>query len=200
MSLTRATPDSRLVTVLVDKIDGVIQYTPKRFGDDRGYFTETYNRRTSAELGIDADFVQDNESLSAQPGTVRGLHFQVAPSAQGKLIRCTRGALIDVAVDIRHSSATFGDHVAVRLDPASGTQLWIPPGFAHGFCTLEPDTMISYKVSGGFYDPACDRALLWCDPALGIDWPIAPDRATVSDKDREAPSLQALGDTSQFFG
>ncbi len=183
----------------LESIDGVIEYTPKRFGDDRGYFTETHNRRTFTDLGIDVDFVQDNESLSAQVGTVRALHFQIAPSAQGKLVRCSRGALLDVAVDIRHGSPTYGDHVAVRLDPEAGNQLWIPPGFAHGFCTLEPDTMISYKVSGGYYDPACDRALLWSDPALGIDWPVSPEDATVSDKDHKAPTLDALGDTSEFF-
>lgn len=185
--------------MLVDSLEGVVQYTPKRFGDDRGYFAETHNRRAYTALGIDVDFVQDNESLSVHVGTVRGLHFQISPAAQGKLVRCTRGALLDVAVDIRHGSATFGDHVAIRLDPEIGNQLWIPPGFAHGFCTLEANTIISYKVSGGYYDPDCDRALLWRDPALHINWPVSPEQATVSDKDHRAPTLEELGDTSNFF-
>ncbi len=183
----------------VDTIIGITHYTPKRFGDDRGYFVETYNRRSFSDQGADVDFIQDNESLSAQVGTVRGLHFQVSPSAQGKLVRCTRGALLDVAVDIRSGSPTYGDHMVVRLDPEVGNQIWIPPGFAHGFCTLEPNTMISYKVSGGYYDPACDRAILWNDPALAIDWPTSAKTAVLSDKDSQAPTLSELGSTEELF-
>lgn len=184
--------------MLKKEIDGVVEYTPKRFGDDRGYFTETFNTRTYDSLGISGVFVQDNESLSAEPGTVRGLHFQTAPSAQGKLVRIIRGAVLDVAVDLRVGSETYGDHVAVRLDGEVGKQLWIPPGFAHGFCTLEPNTLMAYKVTA-YYDPDADRSILWTDPELGIHWPVDVPSATLSAKDAAAPALADLGDPATLF-
>lgn len=165
--------------------------TPKRIGDDRGFFSETYNRQRYAEAGIDIDFVQDNHSLSVKAGTIRGLHFQTAPFAQAKLVRVVRGSLLDVAVDIRRSSPTYGRHVAVELSAECGCQLFIPVGFAHGFCTLTPDTEIEYKVSA-FYSAAHDRGLLWDDPALGIDWPVDATQAFLSEKDRRQPLLAEL--------
>jgi dTDP-4-dehydrorhamnose 3,5-epimerase len=164
---------------------------PQRIGDQRGFFSETYNRQRFAEVGIDVEFVQDNHSLSAVPGTVRGLHFQSEPFAQAKLIRVVRGRILDVAVDIRRSSPTFGRHVAVELSAENGSQLLIPVGFAHGFCTLEPDTEIVYKVSA-YYSAAHDHGLRWNDPALGIDWPVALTNAVLSDKDRCQPLLAEL--------
>ncbi len=177
---------------------GLIEYTPKRLGDDRGYFSEVYSERDWRRRGLAEDFVQDNESLSVRAGTVRGLHFQVDPAAQGKLVRCLRGALVDIAVDIRSGSPSFGDHVAIRLDPERGKQLWVPPGFAHGFCTLEPNTVVAYKVTR-YHDPGADRVIRWDDPALGIEWPVREDRAVLSAKDRSAPTLEEFGSTVGLF-
>ncbi|WP_201838723.1 dTDP-4-dehydrorhamnose 3,5-epimerase [Microvirga zambiensis] len=165
--------------------------TPQRFGDNRGFFSETYNRGRFVDAGIDAEFVQDNHSLSATVGTVRGLHFQSEPFAQAKLIRVVRGSILDVAVDIRRSSPTFGKHVAVELSARNGRQLFIPVGFAHGFCTLEPDTEIQYKVSN-YYSAAHDHGLLWNDRAIGIFWPINQDDAVLSEKDQRQPALAEL--------
>lgn len=165
--------------------------TPKRFGDHRGFFSETYNRQRFAEAGIDMEFVQDNHSLSAAVGTIRGLHFQSPPFAQAKLVRVVRGRILDVAVDLRRSSRTYGRHVAVELSAENGRQLLVPIGFAHGFCTLEPGTEIQYKVSA-YYSAAHDMGLAYDDPALGIDWPVAPDEAILSDKDRQQPPLAGL--------
>lgn len=136
-------------------------------------------------------FVQENRSFSAQIGTVRGLHFQLAPKAQGKLVSCSSGALFDVAVDIRHGSPTYGQAITAELTAENGCQLWIPFGFAHGFCTLKGDTVISYKVTD-YYSPEHDRGLLWNDPALEIDWPVGPDEAVLSDKDKLQPKLAEL--------
>jgi dTDP-4-dehydrorhamnose 3,5-epimerase len=172
-------------------IPDVVLLEPVRHADARGFFSEVYSRRELAACGIAVDFVQDNHSLSRERGVVRGLHFQAPPSAQGKLVRVTRGAMIDVAVDIRHGSPSFGRHVLALLSAENWRQVWVPPGFAHGFCTLEPDTEIVYKVDA-YYDPAADRSLLWNDPALGIDWPVAPGAAILSDKDRVAPRLADL--------
>ena len=164
---------------------------PRRFGDDRGYFAETFHARNFAENVAPFEFVQDNEALSGAVGTLRGLHFQRNPMAQGKLVRAIKGAILDVAVDIRHGSPTFGLHVAARLDAAQGAQLWVPPGFAHAYCTLEPDTIVAYKVTN-YYSPADDGGILWNDPALGIDWPLPAGGAVLSDKDTKLPKLADL--------
>ncbi len=162
--------------------------TPKKHGDDRGYFAETWNERVLASAGIAARFVQDNQALSAKAGTVRGLHYQTAPMAQDKLIRVLRGSILDVAVDIRRSSPTFGTHVAAVLSAENFAQLWVPKGFAHGYCTLEPGTEVFYKVTE-FYAPAHDKGILWDDPALRIAWPMASKDAELSAKDKLQPRL-----------
>jgi dTDP-4-dehydrorhamnose 3,5-epimerase len=167
---------------------GVVILTPRRFGDARGFFSESWNARAMAEAGLDLAFVQDNHSLSERAGTVRGLHFQAPPHAQAKLVRCGRGRLFDVAVDIRRGSPTFGRWVGVELSFENGRQLLIPEGFAHGFVTREDGTEIVYKCTD-FYAPEADGALRWDDPDLGIDWGVAPDRAILSDKDAAAPRL-----------
>jgi dTDP-4-dehydrorhamnose 3,5-epimerase len=172
-------------------IPDVIVLTPKRFGDERGFFTETWSRRAYGEAGIDLDFVQDNHSLSRPVGVIRGLHFQIAPSPQGKLVRVVHGRILDVAVDLRKGSPTFGHHVTQELSGENGRQMWVPVGFAHGFCTLEPDTEVIYKVTG-YYDAAADRGLAFDDPDLAIPWPVAPESATVSEKDRRHPRLKDL--------
>jgi len=172
-------------------IPDVIVLTPKRFSDERGFFSETWSRRAFAEVGIDVDFVQDNHSLSRQAGVIRGLHFQIAPSPQGKLVRVVHGRILDVALDLRHGSPTYGRHVSHELTGEDGSQLWVPAGFAHGFCTLQPDTEVIYKVTG-YYDAAADKGLAFDDPDLGIAWPVAPAAATVSDKDRRHPRLKDL--------
>jgi dTDP-4-dehydrorhamnose 3,5-epimerase len=170
---------------------GVILLTPVRHDDGRGFFSESWNRRRMLEAGIDIDFVQDNHSLSMQAGTVRGLHFQTPPQAQAKLVRCGRGALYDVAVDIRRGSPTFGQWVGVELSFENGRQLFIPEGFAHGFVTRVPETEIVYKCSA-YYAPDCDRALAFDDPAIGIDWGVTRDEAMLSAKDAAAPRLADL--------
>jgi dTDP-4-dehydrorhamnose 3,5-epimerase len=170
------------------ELPGVLILTPKRHGDARGFFVESYNKRTLAAAGLAADFVQDNHSCSVQPGTVRGLHFQIAPSAQGKLVRVLRGRILDVAVDLRRGSATYGRHVGVELSAENGRQLWVPAGLAHGFCTTEPNTEVFYKVTE-HYAPETERGLLWNDPELAIAWPVAADAAILSDKDRVLPRL-----------
>ncbi len=172
-------------------IPEVILVKPKRFEDARGYFTETF-RQTSYEInGISGPFVQDNRSLSRRPKVIRGLHFQISPSAQSKLVRCTRGAILDVAVDIRKGSPSYGQHVAVRLSEEDGHQLYVPVGFAHGFCTLTADCEVEYKVSA-YYDPAAERGIHWNDPDLGIDWPLPETAALVSDRDSALPRLRDM--------
>ena len=178
--------------VIETEIPAVKRVIPKRHGDDRGWFSEVYRADLLAEHGIANAFVQDNQSFSAPVGTLRGLHFQVAPNAQAKLIRVLAGAILDVAVDIRSDSPSYGRHVAVRLDAACGEQIFVPAGFAHGFCTLEPDTMVAYKVDA-YYSPADDRSLRWNDPAIGIDWPVTEADAILSGKDRAAHFLADLG-------
>lgn len=172
---------------------------PDRFGDDRGFFSETYSRRVMADAGIEEEFVQDNHSLSAVVGTVRGLHYQLPPFAQAKLVRVIRGAVVDVAVDIRRDSPTFGQHVAVTLSAATWNQIYVPAGFAHGFCTLEPDTEVVYKVTA-YYSRAHDRGISWNDPQLGIAWPVESATAQLSDKDRNQPRLADVvaGDLFDF--
>ena len=164
---------------------------PKKFEDGRGWFVETYSRRVLETHGIDLEFVQDNRSLSRPVGTVRGLHFQIAPFAQDKLIQVMRGSILDVAVDIRTGSPTFGRHVAVTLSADDPTQMLVPVGFAHGFCTLEPDTEVMYKVSA-FYSREHEMGLQWNDPALAIAWPVTAERAVLSDKDTRNPMLADL--------
>ncbi len=161
---------------------------PRRFPDPRGFFVESYNRRRLAEHGLVYDFVQDNLSLSIKVGTVRGLHFQRPPTAQAKLVSVLQGAIFDVAVDLRQGSSYYGRPVAVRLSAAEGNQLMVPAGFAHGFCTLEPNTVVAYKVDA-YYSAETDDGLYWADPALGIDWPVTEAAAELSDKDRRLPKL-----------
>lgn len=173
------------------KLSGVLLITPKRFGDARGYFVETFRASLFEREVGSFHFVQDNQSFSAEVGTVRGLHFQLNPKAQGKLVSCIAGALLDVAVDIRQGSPTYGQFVTAELSPENGCQLWVPPGFAHGFCTLKPNTVISYKVTD-YYSPEHDRGLLWNDPAIGIDWPVDQNKAVLSDKDQKQPKLSDL--------
>lgn len=170
----------------------VLMVVPRRFADARGCFVETWNERAYAGAGMERRWVQDNQSLSTTVGTVRGLHYQLPPFAQTKLVRVLRGRLVDVVVDIRRASPTFGRHIAVELSADGLEQLFIPAGFAHGFCTLEPDTVISYKVDA-FYSKECERAIVWNDPALGIDWPAGAG-SVVSDKDAVAPTLAAATD------
>ncbi|MGT2446619.1 dTDP-4-dehydrorhamnose 3,5-epimerase (plasmid) [Ensifer adhaerens] len=172
-------------------IPSVFLIKPKRLIDARGYFAETFRADWFAEVVGTYSFVQDNQSLSLEDGTVRGLHFQLAPRAQGKLVSCIAGALWDVAVDLRRGSQTYGKFVAAELSEENGHQLWIPPGFAHGFCTLKPSTVVSYKVTD-YYSPEHDRGLLWNDPELGINWPVPPGNAILSDKDRGQPKLSDL--------
>jgi dTDP-4-dehydrorhamnose 3,5-epimerase len=166
--------------------------TPKKFRDHRGFFSETYNREAWRDAGLDYEFVQDNHSYSAEVGVIRGLHFQTAPFAQDKLVRVAKGRVLDVAVDLRRSSPTFGRHVAVELSAENWRQLLVPIGFAHGFCTLSPDCEVLYKVSN-LYSAAHDRGLAFDDPALGIDWRIDVKTAVLSDKDRKHPRLAELG-------
>ncbi|MGO8801179.1 MAG: dTDP-4-dehydrorhamnose 3,5-epimerase [Roseiarcus sp.] len=170
---------------------GIKVITPRKLGDDRGFFSETYNRQAFAAAGVDLQFVQDNHSLSAQAGTLRGLHFQSPPFAQDKLVRVVRGAVLDVVVDLRTASATFGRHVAVTLSAENWRQLLIPAGFAHGFCTLEPNTEVLYKVTN-YYSAEHDKGLAWNDPALGVVWPVTADRVILSERDRRHPLMSEL--------
>jgi dTDP-4-dehydrorhamnose 3,5-epimerase len=173
------------------ELDGVAIVAPVRHEDARGFFSETYNRDAFREIGIDCEFIQDNHSLSRVPATVRGLHFQVPPFAQAKLVRVVRGAIYDAAVDIRRSSPAYGRSIAVTLSAENGAQLFIPAGFAHGYCTLEPDTEVLYKVDAA-YSRDHERGLRWNDPALSIDWPVPDSRALVLERDRSYPTLAEL--------
>lgn len=171
-------------------IPDVILVTPPRFGDARGFFSEVFNAARFAEAGIPGPFIQDNQSLSRAKGVIRGLHCQVAPNPQGKLVRCLKGAIWDVAVDIRVGSPTYGQHVGAVLSAENWQQLWVPVGFLHGFCTLEPDTEVIYKVTAP-YDREAERGVIWNDPDLALPWPIAPGEAVLSDKDQVLPRLEA---------
>ncbi|MEZ5708004.1 MAG: dTDP-4-dehydrorhamnose 3,5-epimerase [Blastomonas sp.] len=173
--------------------------TTRRHGDARGWFAESYNARRLAEAGIDTIFVQDNHSYSAKPGTLRGLHFQTPPHAQVKLVRCLRGAIWDVLVDLRKGSPSYGQWVAAELSADNGDQLFVPAGFAHGFVTLAPDTEIAYKVSD-FYAPSSDGGIAWDDPELGIDWPLDGLTPELSDKDRALPGLDAFDSPFAYDG
>ena len=169
-------------------LPGVLEIRPARLADERGFFSEVWNQRAFAEAGVELDFVQDNHSLSREAGVLRGLHFQTPPFAQDKLVRVSRGAVFDVAVDIRRSSPTCGQWVGARLSAAEWNQILVPKGFAHGFLTLDPDTEVQYKVTAP-YSGEHDRAIRFDDPAVGIEWPMVPEALILSDKDRSAPLL-----------
>jgi dTDP-4-dehydrorhamnose 3,5-epimerase len=178
-----------LQTVPLD-IPGVKLVRPAKFADHRGFFSEVYSRRDLAEAGISVEFVQDNQSLSVESGTVRGMHFQVPPFAQHKLVRVVRGAIIDVLVDLRAGSPTYGTHVSITLSAEDWNQIFIPVGLAHGFMTLQPNTEVLYKVSD-YYSPEHDRGLLWNDEDLAIQWPRT-GKTVISDKDKSWPRLKDL--------
>lgn len=177
--------------VLSLEIPDVKIIKPRKLGDHRGFFSETYNKQALAKAGVQLDFVQDNHSLSVEKGVIRGLHFQTPPFAQDKLVRVVRGAILDVALDLRKGSPTFGRHVSAVISAAEWNQILVPIGFAHGFCTLEPNTEVIYKVTN-YYSPEHDRGLLWNDPQLGIKWPIDATAAVLSDKDRQQPLFSDL--------
>ncbi|MFN3844083.1 MAG: dTDP-4-dehydrorhamnose 3,5-epimerase [Rehaibacterium terrae] len=168
---------------------------PTAFYDERGFFMESYNKREFEELGIFIDFVQDNHSLSVKAGTLRGLHFQLEPKAQTKLVRCIKGAIYDVIVDLRKGSPTFGKWISVILTEENKRQVLVPKGFAHGFLTLVPNTEVVYKVDEYWY-PEYDRSLLWCDPDLNIDWPARDP--ILSPKDKNAPTLKEILEEINF--
>lgn len=179
-------------------LPGLYLLSPRRFGDDRGFFAETWSRRVLADAGLDVDFVQDNHSLSRRAGTVRGLHFQSPPHGQAKLVRCGRGRLFDVAVDLRRGSPSYGQWAGVELSAENGLMLYIPVGFGHGFVTREDDTEIVYKCSD-YYAPDCDGGLRWNDPTIGIDWGIEAAQG-ISEKDAKAPLLADFDSPFQWEG
>lgn len=182
------------MNVIPTEIPDVKIIEPKRHGDNRGFFSEVYNRKSLRELaGIDADFVQDNHSLSAEKGVVRGLHYQLPPMALHKLVRVVRGSILDVAVDIRRGSPTFGRHVKAILSAENWRQLFVPIGFAHGFVTLEVNTEVCYKVSD-YWSAELERGIRWNDPELNIDWGIEPDKAILSARDSRHPPLAQVVD------
>ncbi|MDP3661142.1 dTDP-4-dehydrorhamnose 3,5-epimerase [Phenylobacterium sp.] len=181
-----------MTTITPLALPEVLLITPKRHGDARGWFSETWSRAAMAQQGLDFDFVQDNQAFSARRGTVRGLHFQASPNPQAKLVRVLRGAIYDVAVDIRPGSATYGRWASAELTAERGEQLLVPRGFAHGYCTLTEDCEIFYKVDGA-YAPNSEGGILWNDPALGIDWPVGAAEATVNPRDQALPVLAELG-------
>lgn len=184
---------SALLEVTETAIPAVKLIVPKSFGDDRGSFSETYNAARFFEFGINLNFIQDNQSWSSQVGTLRGLHFQSAPKGQDKLIRVLRGRIFDVAVDLRKSSPTYGKWVGEELSAENRKQLLVPVGFAHGFCTLEPNTEVLYKVTN-YYSQANDLGVAWDDPDLKINWPLAGGKAVLSDKDSRQPAFRDLPD------
>lgn len=167
-------------------LDGVFEIIPRKFGDDRGFFSETFKVKALAEAGIDLNFIQDNHSYSAAKGVVRGLHYQLPPFAQDKLVRVIRGAILDVAVDIRKNSPTFGKWISLEVSAEKWNQILVPKGFAHGFMTLMENTEVIYKVTD-YYSPEHDRSIRFDDPAIGIDWPLPSSGVQLSDKDQKAP-------------
>jgi len=180
-------------------LPGVFLFSPKRHGDDRGFFSETFSQRQFSEHVPGVEFVQDNHSLSRDPGVIRGLHFQTPPHAQGKLVRVPRGRVLDVVVDLRIGSPTYSGHLSVELSAENWQQLWVPAGFAHAFCTLVPDTEFCYKVTD-YYAPDCDAGIAFDDPDLNIDWPFDPSKATLSEKDRKLPRLKDFASPFRFDG
>ena len=183
------------MNVLTTEIDGLLIIEPQYFSDTRGFFMETYNRERYAQAGIEESFIQDNVSLSKK-GTLRGLHYQAPPFAQGKLVQVLKGAVLDIAVDIRFGSETFGKHVAVELSAENKKQFWIPAGFAHGFVALQDDTLFSYKCTN-VYAPEYDRGVLWNDTQIGIAWPLPAESLLISDKDAKQPLLHDIA--QEFF-
>lgn len=184
-----------MIEVRKTALEEVVEIIPQKFGDSRGFFSEVYNAATFREAGIDLDFVQDNHSLSAQRGVLRGLHYQLPPRAQDKLVRVVRGAILDVVVDIRRSSPTFGRWVSVELSDEKWNQLLVPKGFAHGFVTLTENAEVLYKVTD-YYSAEHDRSIRWDDPQIAIDWPVPSNELILSEKDRKAPYLE----TAEVFG
>jgi dTDP-4-dehydrorhamnose 3,5-epimerase len=172
-------------------LNGPFEVVPRKIGDERGYFSEVFRLSDFTAHAGAIEFVQDNQSLSIRPGTIRGIHFQSHPFAQGKLVRCLAGSVFDVAVDLRRGSETFGRWISVTLTPEANNQLWVPVGFGHAFCTVEPNSVISYRVTS-YYSPECDKGVAWDDPDIGIDWPDIADAETLSAKDRKQPSLAEL--------
>ena len=180
-------------------IPEVLIISPQKHGDDRGFFSETYNSSTMQKIGVDISFVQDNQSLSGAAYTLRGLHYQAPPFAQDKLVRVIRGAVLDVAVDIRRGSPTFGKHVAEIISAQEWNQILVPKGFAHGFITLEPNTEVLYKVSN-YYAPKFDLGIKWNDPELGIDWGAEVANVTLSEKDQMQPPLSEIESPFEYEG
>jgi dTDP-4-dehydrorhamnose 3,5-epimerase len=191
LGFTAGFQDPCRMQVISTEIAEVKEIRPIRHRDSRGFFSEIFREDVLRQYGIDIAFVQENHSLSGDRGVVRGLHFQVPPEAQAKLVRVGAGSIFDVAVDLRQGSPSYGRHVAIVLSAAEGNQLFVPEGFAHGFCTLEPDTEVVYKVNR-YYSAEHDRGLAWNDPALGISWPVSAAGALLSDKDRRQPVLAEL--------
>ena len=180
-------------------LPGVFLFSPKRHGDERGFFSETFKAREFDEIVPGISLVQDNHSLSHDAGVIRGLHFQIPPHAQGKLVRVPRGRVLDVVVDLRIGSPTYGKHLSVELSADNWQQLWVPPGFAHAFCTLVPETEFCYKVSD-YYAPDCDFGIAYNDPDLGIDWPFDPTDQILSEKDQKLPRLKDFTSPFRFEG
>lgn len=185
--------------VVPTRIPDVLEIIPRRFGDDRGYFSESWNKDSWSKAGIALDFTQDNHSLSAEKGVLRGLHFQAPPRAQDKLVRVVTGAVLDVAVDIRKGSPTYGEWVAVEITAEKGNQLLVPKGFLHGFLTLQPNTHFLYKCTDT-YAPEAEGAVLWSDPDLGIDWGVGPEQLTLSEKDAVAPRFSDFDSPFKYEG
>jgi dTDP-4-dehydrorhamnose 3,5-epimerase len=186
-----------LDVVAAEGLPAVRVIAPRRHQDSRGFLSEVWRQDALTEAGIDVRFVQENHAASRAAGTIRGLHFQIGVAAQAKLVRCPRGSIFDVAVDIRHGSPTFGRHTGIVLSAKNWKQLYVPEGFAHGYCTLEPDTEVMYKVTA-YYDPASERGLAWDDPEIGIAWPVSADGAVLTERDRTFPRLAELPDFFPF--
>jgi dTDP-4-dehydrorhamnose 3,5-epimerase len=182
-----------------DVLPSVKLIIPKRHADERGFLSETWREEDVREAGVPVHFVQDNHCWTRAAGTIRGLHFQVGDAAQRKLVRCTRGSILDVGVDIRRGSPTFGCHAAQVLSKENWCQLYIPIGFAHGYCTLQPDTEVLYKVSS-YYDPKAERGLAWNDPELKIEWPVTSESAIMTARDRNFPTLAGLPEFFRYIG
>jgi dTDP-4-dehydrorhamnose 3,5-epimerase len=171
------------------QIEDVKLITPPRFRDPRGFFSETWNQPRFAGAGIAGPFVQDNHAVSNGIGVLRGLHCQIGPNAQGKLVRCVKGAIYDVAVDVRHGSPTYGKYVGAEISAENWSQIWVPVGFLHAYCTLTEDTEVIYKVTGA-YDKSAERGVIWNDPDIGIKWPVKPEQVLLSEKDTVLPRLR----------